>query len=128
MRKKCTLIFTVLTLLICIYPVMGQDQINVTPTELEQAKLGKLKAQNESFNIQLQQINTQIQALTILKQLTTEHQQSKYSELLGYADSVKKAHADWGDSAKIQYDPSNGEYGNFTKKQEVKKEEPTNKK
>jgi hypothetical protein len=105
---------------------IAQNQTFV-PTELEQAQLAKLKAQNEALQQQLQQIDTQIQALTILKQLTTEHQQQKNSEFLGKANSIKEAHKDWGDSSKISYNSSQGESGMFSKSQETPKTIPVKK-
>src|SRR6266540_843696 len=78
---------------------------NLTPTELESARLAKLKSQSESYVQQLQSIETQMQALNILKQLTQEHQQQKYSEFLGEASKIKEAHKEWGESSKINFNP-----------------------
>jgi hypothetical protein len=110
--------FVFLLLLVSI----TQAQTSITPTEQEQAKLGKLKAQNETIVQQLAQIDTQIQALNILKQLTSEHQQQKYSEYLGYANTIKTNHKEWGDTNKITFSPQQGEYGTFTKTEEKKPE------
>lgn len=99
----------------CLAQKLQQVPQILKPTELEQAKLGKLKAENTNFQTQLQQIDTQIQALTILKQLTTEHQQQKYSEYLGEANKVKESHKEWGESNTVTFNPQQGEYGTFVK-------------
>ena len=116
--KKISLV--ILFLVITCY---AQQPQHLIPTDLEQARLGKLKAQVETFQTQLQQIDTQIQALNVLKQLTIEHSQSKVSELQSLSEQVKKAHTEWGDSSKIDYVIANGEYGTFTKRPEEVKQE-----
>lgn len=100
------------------------SQTAIQPTELEQAKLSKLKAQYETFQVQLSQIDTQIQALNILKQLTQEHQRAKNAEFIGLSEDVKKAHKDWGDISKVNFDPTKGDGGTFTKLPEDNKPVP----
>ena len=102
-----------------VYP----QQQELKPSELEQAKLAKLKAQNDTYIQQLAQIETQMQALNILKQLTQTQQQQKYSEFLGLANKIKEDHKEWGDSKSITYTPQQGEYGVFTKKEEQKEKQ-----
>ncbi len=97
------------------------NQKTLQPSELEQAKLAKLKAQNDSMMIQLQQIDTQMQALNILKQMTTMQQQQKYSEYLGESKKVIASHTEWGDMAKVNFNPTQGESGSFTITTDVKK-------
>lgn len=111
MRKVCFVIFIISISL--TYICQCQTKV-VQPTELEQAKLAKLKAQNDTLQEQLRQIDVQIQALTILKQLTTEHQQSKLSEWLNYSEDVKMSHKEWGDKKNITYNQQQGESGSFT--------------
>ena len=109
--------------ILCIFfgvLAVGQTPTTLTPTELEQAKLAKLKAQSEQLQTSLQQIDTQIQALTLLKQMTSERQQQKYSQYLGLAEEIKKHHDEWGDSSKIDFNPVAGESGAFQKKEQPK--------
>jgi len=99
----------------------------LTPSEIEIAKLGKLKAELDSIRAQLQALDAQRQAIDLAKQLTQEHGQQKYSEYLGYGESVKQAHVkDWGSADQIQFDPSKGEVGVFTltKKEASQPEKP----
>ena len=105
----------VLLALIVGYSTITLAQNVVAPTDLESKELAVLKAQNETLMAQLQNIDTQIQALNILKQLTTEHQQQKFTQFLGKAEEIKKLHTeDWGKPDKTNFNPTLGESGTFT--------------
>lgn len=89
---------------------MAFGELAYAPTEQENDKLAKLKAQNQELIGELREIDIQVQALNMLKQMTTAKQQSKYSELLAYSEAVKKNH---GWSKDVSYDPQQGENGRF---------------
>lgn len=106
-------IFITLTL-----PILKSQELKTT--ELEKEKLAKLKAQSEVLQTKLEQIDTQIQALNVYKQLIDAQQKSKLSELLGYSEEIKKNHKEWGDSSKVNYNQSIGESGIFKKIEDKK--------
>ncbi len=118
MKKVLCVIFLVTC---CFAVAQNPSQKTLQPSELEQARLAKFKAQNDALMIQLQQIDTQMQALNILKQMTTIQQQQKYSEYLGESKKVIASHSEWGDTAKVNFNPTQGESGTFTTSTDVKK-------
>jgi len=99
-------------------PTQAQAQTKtLTPSELEKAKLGKLKTEFDTFRVQLQSLESQKQAIELATQLTKEHQQQKFSEYLGYAETIKQAHIqdkDWGSADQVIFDPTKGTEGIFT--------------
>lgn len=111
----------------------------LTPNELEKAKLGRLKTEFDTFRVQLQSLESQKQAIELATQLTKEHQQQKFSEYLGYAETIKQAHIQdkcskekdcevWGSADQVIFDPTKGTEGIFTlnpvKQTDKGKEEP----
>jgi multidrug efflux pump subunit AcrA (membrane-fusion protein) len=111
----------VICCILFISSISFAQTVNLTPTDLENAQLAKLKAQRETLQAQTTQIDIQIQGLQALKQLLNEHSQQKYSEFLAQVDKVKKAHKDWGEESKINFNENQGESGVFSK--EDKKQE-----
>lgn len=104
--KKVVLLFFCITCL---------AQTNFTPSELEQAKLGKLKAQEDSLNAQMQTIDSQMQVLSAKKFFLQQQEQQKKSELLGYANEIIKTHK-W----EATYNSELGENGQFLPKDKEK--------
>ena len=104
--KKLTVISITLLLL-----SVALAQQNLTPSELEQAKLAKLKAQRESLTYQRQLLESNYR---ILDQL----EKQKESEYEAYAQQVIKEHK-W----EADFNPSGpGEYGQFVeRKKDAKK-------
>jgi ribosomal protein L11 methylase PrmA len=128
--KPLKLVLTLLLLVAFSFAQEGRETptgTKLVPNENEVAKLGRLKAEAAAFSAQLQSIEAQEQALKLAKQLTQEHGQAKYSEYLGYAETIKQSHAankDWASADQVTFDPAKGTEGIFTlnpKKEEPKK-------
>jgi len=111
-------------LLSCSFLLMAESQTTSTkevlqPTELENTKLAKLKAQDDNLNSNIQNIDSQMQILVAKKYIIQQAEQQKKSELLGLAEQIKREH-DWNSS--VNYDPNVGESGSFVKTTDEKKE------
>lgn len=100
---------------ICFGQSIGQEVL--IPTELEQTKLAKFKAQDEKYQQQLKVVEVEINNLQLTHQIIDQQEKQKHSEYLGYSEDVKRSHnKDWGDS--VIFNPDKGEGGLFEKAQQ----------
>lgn len=127
MRLKTITLVTILFSGACFSQAPPQSQAQVlNPTELETAKLAKLRSDLATLNAQLQLVKTNKQLADAQEMILQQQGQQKLSELLGQAESVKQAHAKdktWDSADKITFNPQSGEAGQFTHNPEEAKKD-----
>lgn len=108
---KCLSKYLILVIVLCSLSFCQE----LKPTELESAKLGKIKAQRQALQATIQMMEAQIAMLQGRIQISQQLQAQKNSELLSLAEQVKKDHK-WQD---VDYNAEQGEDGTFIQLQKL---------